>query len=94
MIRSSSAGSECYNFKYNDVMITKILKPVLMTFAGLCMFSNCGMAKSGGAAGVGENPVPGTDGNKYVPYEQRTGNESIVYFTRNLGAEGLLKAYE
>lgn len=35
-----------------------------------------------------------TDGNKYVPYEERTGNESIVYFTRNLSAEGLIKAYE
>ena len=39
-------------------------------------------------------PVPGTDGNKYVPYEERTGNESIVYFTRNLSAEGLIRAYE
>ena len=29
-------------------------------------------------------PVPGKDGNKYVPYEERTGNESIVYFTRDL----------
>ena len=25
---------------------------------------------------------PGTDGNLYVPYDARTGNESIVYFTR------------
>ena len=40
------------------------------------------------------NPIPGTDGNKYVPYEQRTGNESVVYFTRSLSAEGLIKAYE
>lgn len=40
------------------------------------------------------NPIPGTDGNKYVPYEQRTGNESVVYFTRSLSAEGLVKAYE
>ncbi|MDO4159306.1 MAG: DUF362 domain-containing protein [Prevotellaceae bacterium] len=39
-------------------------------------------------------PVPGTDGNKYVAYENRTGNESVVYFTRNLSAEGLIKAYE
>ena len=39
-------------------------------------------------------PVPGTDGNKYVPYEERTGNESIVYFTRDLSPEGLRKAYE
>lgn len=34
------------------------------------------------------------DGNRYVPYNQRTGNESVVYFTRNLSAEGLIKAYE
>lgn len=40
------------------------------------------------------NPMPGKDGNKYVPYGERTGNESIVYFTRNLSAEGLINAYE
>lgn len=40
------------------------------------------------------NPVPGKDGNKYVAYDKRTGNESIVYFTRSLSAEGLIKAYE
>ena len=34
------------------------------------------------------------DGSKYVPYENRTGNESIVYFTRDLSSEGLIKAYE
>lgn len=39
-------------------------------------------------------PAPGADGNKYVPYEERGGNESIVYFTRNLNPEGLIKAYE
>lgn len=39
-------------------------------------------------------PEPGKDGNKYVPYSERTGNESIVYFTRELSAEGLIKAYE
>lgn len=33
------------------------------------------------------------DGRKYVPFEERTGNESIVYFTRDLSAEGLLKIY-
>ena len=35
-----------------------------------------------------------TDGSIYVPYEARTGNESIVYFTRDLSAEGLRKVYE
>lgn len=34
-----------------------------------------------------------TDGDKYLPYEQRVGNESIVYFTRDLSPEGLLKIY-
>ena len=32
--------------------------------------------------------------NKYIPYAERTGNESIVYFTRDLSPEGLIKAYE
>jgi len=45
-------------------------------------------------AQVTTKPTPGTDGNKYVPYEQRTGNQSIVYFTRKLSAEGLINAYE
>ena len=35
-----------------------------------------------------------TDGRQYVPYEERTGNESIVYFTRDLSPEGLMKIYE
>ena len=40
------------------------------------------------------SPKAGVDGNKYVPYERRTGNESVVYFTRDLSANGLIKAYE
>lgn len=47
-----------------------------------------------GIAVAQNSPVAGTDGNKYVPYEQRSGNESVVYFTRNLSAEGLAMAYE
>ena len=34
------------------------------------------------------------DGRKYVPYAQRSGNESIVYFTRDLSPEGIMKVYE
>ena len=34
------------------------------------------------------------DGNIYLPYSQRTGAESVVYFTRDLSAEGLAKAFE
>ena len=37
--------------------------------------------------------LPGKDGDKYIPYEKRSGNESIVYFTRDLSAEGLRKVY-
>ena len=36
---------------------------------------------------------PAKDGNIYVPYEKRSGNESIVYFTRDLSSEGLLKLF-
>ena len=53
-----------------------------------------GMTALGLAAMAQTEPVPGTGGDKYVPYEERTGDESIVYFTRNLSAEGLIKAYE
>ena len=34
------------------------------------------------------------DGSRYIPYEERTGNESIVYFTRDLSAAGLMKIYD
>lgn len=41
-----------------------------------------------------QKPVPGTNGNHYVAYGERTGKESIVYFTRDLSAEGLSKIYQ
>lgn len=34
------------------------------------------------------------DGSIYVPYENRYGNESIVYFTRDLSAAGIMKVYD
>ncbi len=37
--------------------------------------------------------IPGVGGDRYVPYEERQGNESIVYFTRDLSPEGLKKLY-
>ena len=40
-----------------------------------------------------QNPTPGTGGNRYIPYEERTGGESIVYFTRDLSAAGLRKVF-
>lgn len=39
-------------------------------------------------------PVPGTHGDTYVPYSERTGKESVVYFTRDLSAAGMQKVYE
>ena len=41
-----------------------------------------------------KNAVPGTGGNKYVPYEKRTGEESVVFFTRDLSEEGMKKIYD
>ena len=39
-------------------------------------------------------PVPGGDGNKYVPFEKRTGGCSEVFFTRDLSESGLIKIYD
>ena len=43
---------------------------------------------------IKKKPVPGKDGNKYVPYEERKGESSIVFFTRDLSEEGLKKIYD
>lgn len=40
-----------------------------------------------------QKKYPGIGGDHYIPYEERTGEKSIVYFTRDLSAEGLLKIY-
>lgn len=37
--------------------------------------------------------VPGTGGDHYIPYAERTGEKSIVYFTKDLSAEGLRRLY-
>ena len=52
----------------------------------------CALAACGGPQTQTQAPAP--DGSKYLPYDQRTGEESTVYFTRNLSAEGLIQAYE
>ena len=39
-------------------------------------------------------PVPGKDGNRYVPYEERSGENSVVFFTRDLSEEGLIKIFD
>ncbi len=38
-------------------------------------------------------PIPGEGGDRYIPYEERTGGASVVYFTRDLSAAGLEKIY-
>lgn len=38
-------------------------------------------------------PVPGVGGAYYVPYAERTGEASTVYFTRDLSAEGLRRIF-
>ena len=38
--------------------------------------------------------VPGTGGEHYIPYGERTGEESVVYFTKDLSAEGLRRIFE
>ncbi len=40
---------------------------------------------------MSEKTVPGKGGDHYVPYSERSGATSIVYFTRDLSAEGLKK---
>ena len=41
-----------------------------------------------------KNIIAGKGGERYVPFEERTGSESIVWFTRDLSPEGLRKVYE
>ena len=38
-------------------------------------------------------PENSVDGSRCVPYEERTGAESVVYFTRDLSPEGLIAIY-
>ena len=33
-------------------------------------------------------------GDKYIPFNERNSEESVVYFTRDLSSEGLKKIYE
>ena len=54
----------------------------------------CGGGAKEAETAESKAPVAGTGGDKYVPYEERTGYESVVYFTRDLSAAGLIKAYE
>ncbi len=39
-------------------------------------------------------PMAGSGGDRYVPMDQRTGKSSVVFFTRDLSAEGLIRIYD
>ena len=39
------------------------------------------------------SPVPGSNGDHYIPFDQRTGDTSVVYFTRDLSAQGLVNIF-
>ena len=41
-----------------------------------------------------QTPKPGVGGDRYLPFDQRTGERSVVYFTRDLSAQGLKKLYD
>jgi len=43
---------------------------------------------------MSNKPVPGKNGNQYVPFEERTGESSVVFFTRDLSEKGLQKIYD
>ncbi|MCD7904190.1 MAG: DUF362 domain-containing protein [Clostridiales bacterium] len=43
---------------------------------------------------MSKKAIPGTGGDRYVPYDKRSGEKSTVYFTRDLSAEGLKKIYD
>ena len=41
-----------------------------------------------------DKKIAGNGGEHYIPYSERTGAESIVFFTRDLSEEGLRKIFE
>lgn len=43
---------------------------------------------------MSEKIPAGAGGQNYIPYAERSGPESVVYFTRDLSPEGLKKVYE
>ena len=41
-----------------------------------------------------KNPIPGIGGERYVPYAERSGEEAVVFFTRDLSETGLQKIFD
>ena len=73
--------------------MNKLIRRAFML--GLCggMMASCSSKKAEPNENE-NNPANNTDGRRYVNYDERTGDEAVVYFTRNLSAEGLIAAYE
>ena len=72
--------------KYHNLFIAMALCALLVA---------CGSKNlQTGTTDTNQKPTPGTGGNKYVPMSERTGDTAVVYFTRNLTADGLIMAYE
>lgn len=52
------------------------------------------MCISKGEGIMADDIRPGTGGERYVPVSEREGGKSVVYFTRDLSPEGLIKIYD
>ena len=68
-----------------------------MAVTGLVFGSACGMSAQAENSRSDKNMskiTAGTGGDKYIPYGERTGAESVVYFTRDLSAAGLIKIFD
>ena len=61
--------------------------------AGAVSLGNFPGRLSAGEPGQGRGAQPGKGGEIYVPYEDRRGGESTVWFTRDLSEAGLRKIY-
>ena len=72
--------------RYHNLFIATALCALLVACGGKNLQT--------GTTGTNQKPTPGTGGNKYVPMSERTGDTAVVYFTRNLTADGLIMAYE
>ena len=40
-----------------------------------------------------QKPTPGLGGERYLPYAERTGGESVGYFPRDLSGQGPQRTY-
>ncbi|MBR4423592.1 MAG: DUF362 domain-containing protein [Mailhella sp.] len=68
----------------------KFMKTAAVAAGALQLGVIPGVLAAGGAEAARK---PGTGGEKPLPYEKRTGPESVVWFTRDLSAAGLRKIY-